>query len=140
MNLLRILVLLLVAAAISFAVEWSRIHDGAEATGRIVAKRRIPHPVGPTGDPYEIIIEYQANGHKRRFATTRAVWDSLGKLNTEGESVSVWYLPDGRACLHSFVYLYPVTTSFLLLFGVGLVSLRAIKSLIIQMGGLEFVS
>ena len=118
--------LLLVASAISFAVEWSRIHDGAEATGRIVAKRRIPHPVGPTGDPYEIVIEYQANGHKRRFATTRAVWDSLGKLNTVGESVPVWYLSEGRAYIDRFVYLYPITSILLVIAGIGLVSLGII--------------
>ena len=122
-NLLRVLLLLLVASAISFAVEWSRVHDGAEATGRIVAKRRVPHLVAPTGDSYEIIIEYQVNGHTRRFATPRAVWGSLGKLNTVGESVPVWYLPDGRAYLKGFVYLYPVTASLLALFGIGLISL-----------------
>ena len=126
-NILRVLLLLLVASGISFVVERARIHNGAETIGRIVAKRRVPHPVGPTGDPYEIVIEYEANGRATRFSTRRSVWDALGPLDRMGQTVPVWYLPDGRAYIKGFVYLYPVTATLLAMMGIGLVSLAFVR-------------
>lgn len=113
---------MLVAAGISFTIEYSRIHPGTEATGYIVARHQTPGLVGPTADSYEIVIAYQAHGKHQQFVTSRAVWDSLGELNTIGATVPVWYLDDGRAFINRFSYLYSITSIFLILATIGLVS------------------
>ena len=121
-NILRVVLLLLVAAGIAFTIEHSRIQDGAETTGRIVAKHRKPHGGGPFGDPYEIVIAYQAHGQRKRLTTSRAVWDMSGTLNTIGATVPVWYLDDGKASINRFNYLYPITTTLLGLTIIGAIS------------------
>ncbi len=114
--------LFLVAAGVAFMIEKQQVQNGAEAIGHIIAKRRIPHMVGPTSDPYEIIIEYQVNGQRKRIVTPRAVWDSWGTLNNIGATVPVWYLPDGRAFIDHFNYLYPFTTTLLVFAAMGLMA------------------
>ena len=114
--------LLLVAAGIAFSIEYSRIQVGAEATGHIVAKLREPGQVGPTSDPFKIVIEYQTRGQRKRLVTSRAVWDMWGELNTIGATVPVWYLDDGRAYINRFNYLYPFTATLLSIAGIGLVT------------------
>lgn len=127
-NILRVVLLLLVATGIAFTIEYSRIRDGTETTGRIVAKHRKPHGGGPFGDPYEIVIEYRAPGQHKRFATSRAIWDMSGKLNSIGATVPVWYLDDGRASINRFSYLYPITLTLL-----GLTTIGAISALFVPL-------
>lgn len=118
-NILRLVVLLLVVSGIAFAVEYSQALDGAEVSGRIVEKHRKSRGGGPTGDGYDIVIEYPAHEQIRRFTTSRAVWDMWGALNTVGASVPVLYLEDGRAFVNRFSYLYPFTTILLCLTAIG---------------------
>ncbi|SFM86008.1 hypothetical protein [Thermodesulforhabdus norvegica] len=129
--------LLLAAAGIAFTIEKSKVRNGVEVTGHVIAKRRIPHPVGPYGDAYEVIIEYRVKGQPKRLITTRAVWDTIGKrpLNTIGAAVQVLHLPDGRAVINRFYYLYPFTTTLLTIAGIGLIS--AFYTFFIRKKGLE---
>jgi len=122
-NILVVVFLVLLAAGVAFVIEKSFVQNGVEAIGHIIAKRRIPHAVGSTSDPYEIIIEYQVNDQRKRLVTSRAVWDSWGKvtLNTIGATVPVWHLDNGQAFIDRFNYLYPITATLLGLTGIGLV-------------------
>jgi len=119
-----VVLLLLVAAGVAFMIEKPLVQNDVEAIGHIIAKHRRPHMVGPTCDPYEIVIEYQVNGQRKRLVTSRAVWDGWWNvhLNTIGAAVPMWYLQDGQAFINRFNYLYPVTTILLTIVGIGLVS------------------
>jgi len=117
------MLMLLVGSGIALAIEYSHVLGATEAMGRIVAKHRKPHGGGPTGDPYEIVIEYQAHGQRIRFVTSRAVWDRWsGALNTIGATVPMLYLNNGKAFINRFSYLYPITTALLALAGIGGIS------------------
>lgn len=118
-NTIRVVFLLLIAAAVAFVVEKHRLQNSVQATGHIIAKRRVPY-AGPTGDRYEIVIEYEAEGQRRSFATQRAVWDIWGTLDTIGAAVPVRHLNDEEAEIDRFNYLYPVTTTILGIAGIGL--------------------
>ena len=107
--------MLLIISGIAFAVEYSRIQDGTRVEGRIVEKHRKASGGGPLGDAYEIVIEYQAVGEARRFATSRAVWDAWGSLDSVGATVPLRYLQDGRAFIDRFTYLYPFTAMLLMI-------------------------
>jgi len=117
--------LLILVSAISFLYEYSQIQDikNVETTGVIIDKIRNKDGMGRWGDPYKIVIEYNINGNKQKFSTSRAVWHTFGDLDTIGNKVPLLYLSDGRILINKFTYLYPVTTTFLGLAFISLLSL-----------------
>ncbi len=112
-NILMLIVLLIIAAGITFSVERSQLRDGIRVDGRIVDIHRKASGGGPTRDAYEIVIEYPVDGQPRRFTTSRVVWDSWGTFNTVGATVPVLYLKNGEAFINRFAYLYPFSTMLL---------------------------
>ena len=121
-NVIRAVFVLLFAAVIVFFIERPLVENGTETSGYIVSKHRIPHIVAPTSDSYEIVIEYQVNGKVKRLVSSRAVWDTWGAFNTIGATVPVLYLNDGKAYINRFNYLYPITTSLLIISVLALLS------------------
>ncbi|MFV2068974.1 MAG: hypothetical protein ACC645_18565 [Pirellulales bacterium] len=125
-NILKLLFLLLIVSGIAFSIEYVETKDGIRTEGRIVEKKRKPDGGGPLGDPYEIIIEYEAHDQTSRFSTSRAIWDNLGTLNTIGSTVPVVYLEDGKGHIDRFYYLYPVTATILVVTVIGIAAMIAV--------------
>ena len=123
-NALLVVLALIIASGGVFIYEYlsKSSGNGVAVEGTITEKHRKPHGGLPWGDPYEIVIEFQINGHSRQFTTSRAVWDTWGEMNRVGGHVRLLILADGRTYIDKFNYLYPVTTTLLVLSAIGLLA------------------
>jgi len=125
-NILKVLLLFLIASGIAFSIEYPDTKDGIRTEGRIVEKKMKPEGGGPLGDPYEIIIEYKIHDQLYRFSTSRAVWDTFGTLNTIGATVPVVHTQDGKGRIDGFNYLYPFTAMLLVIDVIAVIAMIAV--------------